>query len=381
MTKQYEMQIGGGLAAAFHLPPASKSDRDRDGNEIEQRLPPAARQPVYRVEDYAACPTDWMHGSKDAASYFVRVEPEKGMWLDFNRCCYDTHDVAVVVSVQGLNPLTGRKADAMRLEQYKGKCPVHDADLQQDRLCSKCGFKWPPQNYLATTGTPYGQFWLDGFRAADGVVRQWVFTEDELKGVAAKKLGKDRVFAIGIAFYRSRKPKPSPWTELSKRSYTFGSQNDKLVHPLAETPSHWVVQADSPTVYEYTTSIGSPKVTCSTSDYRPISASAAGAEVQTGGGILRGYNERATKSGLRSFRKSSAHVDAVTPVKTLEVKAGARIRQHVYADPRDLSCWEEQPVGMLYVNYADPETFDRIMRSGRRAEADEGFLADVPVGQ
>ena len=98
----------------------------------------------------------------------------------------------------------------MRLEQYRNKCPIHAYEFQQDRFCPECKFKWPPQNYLATTGTPVGMFWLDGFRTAEGQVKQYILTAEEIKGVAAQIIGDQRVFAIGVAFYKSKLPKPLP---------------------------------------------------------------------------------------------------------------------------------------------------------------------------
>jgi hypothetical protein len=42
--------------------------------------------------------------------------------------------------------------------------------------------------------------------------------------------------------------------------------------------------------------------------------------------------------------------------------------------------WEEQPAGMIYINYTDAETVQKILAAGMREEKDEGFLDDVPVG-
>lgn len=72
---------------------------------------------------------------------------------------------------------------------------------------------WPEQNYLATTATRHGLLWLDGFRAKDGQVRQYVFTQDTTRGVAAQIIGDERVYALGIAFFLSKNPKPRPEPE------------------------------------------------------------------------------------------------------------------------------------------------------------------------
>src|SRR5207244_4154404 len=74
--------------------------------------------------------------------------------------------------------------------------------------CEKCEHNWPPQNYMSTTGQPNGMLWLDGFLDSHGVTRQYIFTEEECRGVASQIIGNERVFAIGIAFFLSKQPKP-----------------------------------------------------------------------------------------------------------------------------------------------------------------------------
>lgn len=208
MTKTMKVK---GLSCQFNMPQQLRESK------LAHSLPPYAQQSVFAVDEYPACPDNWMNGSDIASSYFVGVEEGHGMWLDFNGCFSHTHEVAIVLSVQGINPVTGQKMvgkEALRLEQYKTKCPIHDVPFQQDRFCPECQFKWPAQNYLSTTGTPLGLLWLDGFRTPDGKVRQYIITADEKKGVAAQIIGDDRVFAIGAAFYLSKKKKETKqWNE------------------------------------------------------------------------------------------------------------------------------------------------------------------------
>jgi hypothetical protein len=154
-------------------------------------LPPYARVTGYEVDKYPRCPATWTRGP---GSYFVPVKDGKGMWLDFNQVSRHPHHVAVIVSIQGINPLTGRKADVLDLERYDDKAAE----------------PWIRgyQNYLSTVASPQGMLWIDGFRAEDGTVRQYVFMKDEKRGVAAQLIGVDRVFAIGVAFFTSKEPKP-----------------------------------------------------------------------------------------------------------------------------------------------------------------------------
>lgn len=210
------------LQCAFHMPPAlmpkfrrknskvlwdSKDDIEDRGEEIVQNLPPGAPRFAFSVDDYPACPPNWMHGSGKASSYWLPARPGCGMWLDFNYNYEHSHHVAVVVSIQGINPITGQKTNGLRLEQYRENCPVHNTPFGQNRFCEECGHEWDAQNYISTNTTPRGLFWIDGFRGGDGEVRQYVFTEETCKGVAAGIIGEDRVFAIGVAFYLSKEPK------------------------------------------------------------------------------------------------------------------------------------------------------------------------------
>ncbi len=93
----------------------------------------------------------------------------------FNSLWSHDHHVAIVLSVQGVNPITGQQTKKLRLEQYREKCPVHDCEFGHDRFCKECEYKWPAQNYLTTTSTPSGQLWIDGWRAQDGKIAGFLF--------------------------------------------------------------------------------------------------------------------------------------------------------------------------------------------------------------
>jgi len=189
-----------GLYASINTPDALK------GEEVHA-LPPYSPCPVHVVDEYENCPDNWMHGSDIASSYFVPVQPGKGLWFDFTQNDLHSHHVAVVISVQGINPVTGQKTSALNLEQYKKQCPIHKVDFEYNRFCPECGYEWPAQNYLSTTTRQI--LWIDGFRGENGRVRQYIITEEEIRGIAAQMIGDDRVFAIGFAFYLSKNPKPS----------------------------------------------------------------------------------------------------------------------------------------------------------------------------
>lgn len=338
---QAVMEVNG-LKCKLNLPKVVKRVKNRDGTEGTAGLPPYAPRSAYPVDEYPASPDSWMHGSGESSSYFVPIKSEHGMWLDMTMNSSHTHHVAAVVSVQGVNPITGQKADPMRLEQYRNRCPKHDIEFKQDRFCESCNYKWPAQNYISTnSGSP---MWIDGFRTEDGTVRQYYFTEEECKGVAAQIIGKDRVFAIGVAFYLSKEAKPKPKYQPYRgglySTYGFG---------------------------------GGYK--CSTN------AAMDGFGLESLGAANSGFKGFAPRSrSLRSAKTGQrAKQEVEAKQKMLEIGAGAKIRQKLGVDPESLDFWQPEPAGLIYINYCDEETADRILAAGKREDHADGFLQGLEL--
>jgi len=319
-----KMEVNG-LACKLNMPRALQSETDGDGVEIAQRLPEHNERPCFVVDEHPACPESWMHGSATEASYFVPVLPEHGLWLDFNGNCDHTHHVAVVISIQGVNAITGQPTEDFALEQYRNNCPVHNKPFGHKRFCEDCGFQWDSQNYLAGNATPSYLFWLDGFRAKDGAVRQFYFTEETMRGVAAQVIGDRRVFAIGVAFYLSKKEKPKRVSSgrVPGLDFAYGMK---------------------------------------------------------GGGF--GSSRSIDVLSLSSLGSDVFGSSDVVEEPQLEIAAGARIDQRIYPDAEKLDFWRPDPEGILYVNYAPNETVLQILEGGRRdmtAEG-EGFMKELAVG-
>ncbi|RJR08387.1 hypothetical protein C4588_05650 [Candidatus Parcubacteria bacterium] len=327
-----------GLHCTFNMPKAVERKRDSQGNEVAAGLPPYEPRIGYPVDKFPASPQAWMHGSGKASSYFVPIVPEHGMWLDFNANNGHSHHVAAVISVQGVNPLTGLKADPVRLEQYREKCPKHSVEFQQNRFCPECKFEWHPQNYLSSNSG--GPFWVDGFRTEEGIIRQWYFTEEECKGVAAQLIGDERVFAIGIAFYLSKEPKPKP-----------------VYNP-----------------YAYLCSLGgggSFEKSVSKRHSFSVTSRCLGAS-----NVTRGFKGFASSSSdAESLAVEQASIES--SLKKIEIGAGAKIIQKIGMDPENLDFWQNEPAGMLYINYCDVNTAQRILAAGIRSEQPEGFLGGL----
>ena len=102
-----------GLSVLVNLPDAPAGNDD-----VVHTLPPYHAVEVHKVSDYK-CPDNWMHGSGNAESYFIKVEAGKHLWLDFNDLWTHTHEVAVVLSVQGINPVTNKPISKLRLNSIE----------------------------------------------------------------------------------------------------------------------------------------------------------------------------------------------------------------------------------------------------------------------
>lgn len=349
-----------GLSAEINMPAAPTGG----GTHV---LPPYDRQDVYVVDEYPACPSNWMHGSDRAASYFLPVKPGKHLWIDFNQNRHHNHHVAIVASIQGINPITGLQTKQLRLEQYRKNCPVHGCEFGQDRYCEQCGYQWPSQNYMTTASTPPGQFWIDGFRTQKGEVRGFLITEETMRGVATQIIGDDRVFAIGIAFYLSKEPKPEP-------SPTLGSMT-RGVHIAPKWGSqigyrHYKLTARGVSVNHHsridTTSLGDHAVT----NDAAISSSTCSAAPTT-------------PATSHPIPDELAPDEQLLEVNHLEIAAGAKIRQELaYHDPSDPDFYQDEPAGVIYCNYCTQGDFEKIIAAGKRdlTKGGEGFLAGLKTG-
>jgi len=354
-----EMAVNG-LYTTLNMPPALEQRFDGAGNERALPLPPYNPRAAFVVDEYLACPKNWMHSAPGEASYFVPVLSEHGLWLDFNKNVRHSHYVSVAISVQGVNAITGEKTNGFGLEQYREMCPKHKAQFGHERFCEACGYQWDAQNYMSSNAQPRGFFWIDGFRAKDGVVRQFVFTEEEMRGIAKQLIGADRVFAIGIAFYLSKLPKPvSPVVHLR----ALGSmESDEMDMVFEESGCLGALLSDEISAEASCLSLECDEVMLSDDEE---------GEVNVG----RGDEHPLAFDGLSSARSKPS-------AKKLEIGAGAKIDQKIHMDNESLDFWQEKPAGIIYINYTNEESARKIIASGRRdlTAQGEGFMKNLVVG-
>ena len=366
----------GDFSCGFNMPNALKG-------ENSYKLPPYAKRMPFLVDEYPACPENWMRSEGRLKSYFVPIKEDKGMWLDFNDCQRHTHHVAIVISIQGINPITGLPCNDPQMEQYIDECPKHKTKFGPDRYCKKCDYKWPKQNYITTTGTPNGQLWIDGFKAADGIVRQYILTAEKMRGVASNIIGKDRVYAIGLSFFLSKDKKPEPvrsnllrqcstpnhWNTYGTCSFlgeVKGNNSD-----FYESSGDFIDNFTNDDIIDFDSNNTISAQCCLDSDMKPIPIKK---------GVIK---NKLGKKGVQ-VHTSSVNINSIREVKTknLEIGAGAKINQSIYDDPERLEFWHDDPESIICINYCTENEAKEIVKQGKVdiEGSSEGFLKDIPVG-
>ena len=381
-----------GYFCTLNLPPAETNDMGEG-----QKLPPYAPIAKYLVDDYE-CPSNWIKSEGTMASYFCPVIEGRGLWLDFNKNFNNAYDVAILISVQGINPITGMKYEE-KLEQYSETCPKCNEKFGANRYCETCGYKWPKQNYLCTTGTPDGRLWIDGFRTIEGVVRQYIITEEKAKGVAANIIGENRVYAIGITFFHSKEPKAKKSNSLGSDYNTGHNAKQKTFNPLLfannlcritdnENEYFASESIDLKSIEELKFSRGELK---SSKQRKNTNIQTTNLE-KSFEDLRSGPDPRIVRTKPQFFSPvhtpinwkitdKKAEVKKNTKKINLEVGVGKQIKQEVYDDPMKINYWNTEPDGRICVNYIHADLADNIIARKKEKTAinREGFLKDIPL--
>ena len=376
------------------------------GDHVHE-LPPGTALPTYPVDMLLEPPENWMKGS---GVYVIPVKPDRGLW--FNWTQNSDNNTAVIPTVKGCNPITGMQTSGFHMEHYKNKCPKHGCDFLNDRFCPECNYKWPAQNYVG----PKNTLWWDGFlNQKDGTVRQFFFSEEELRDVAGYVVGPSKVPAFGFAFYAPKEPRPEPvGISHNGKIYTYGEGKSIMLGASAPTVVNHV--------YYSSNSTGSSTPTFGSS----LCCDSALNEVKTSGSLplgdfkggpigamgsmgtlkkmsaSRGFSKSLSKSSsedtghMRNVLRCAtvgASMDMAeglferersmpTPVKEVSIGAGARINQSLNADPYALDTWKDAPDSVMTVYFVFQEKFEELRSKGVRdlSGNKEGFLAEIPVG-
>jgi len=377
-------------------------------------LPPGTALPVYCSDIFKEYPQNWMRGP---GVFVIPVRPNKGLW--FNWCQNDSNNTAVLPTVKGCNPITGLQTSGYHLERYDNKCPKHGKEFGPDRYCEGCGYKWPFGNYIAAPNI----LWFDGFRnSGDGTVRQFFFTEDEVRDIATKMIGKENtVPAFGFAFYRPKVERPRAEFRLGG-SLTYLYSDDSLNGYKSLSAG-----TSKQTTWTYTNSGGLTSASLSV----PAAGNTAvytcnAVSANFSGGMMGALGEKSddrasdsdenddmiacaapaspppnvlsksavehTKDLDRSFEQKTSGgeikayrsriVEDYQPKKEVAVGAGAKIAQDLVEDPYPLDTWKDAPDSVMTIYFVFKDEVDRMLSKGTVdvTEKPEGMLAGMPVG-
>jgi hypothetical protein len=354
-------------------------------------LPPGSPLSVYPMDVFVKIPGNWMKGP---GVFLVPVKPNKGLW--FNWTMNSAINTAVIPTVKGCNPITGLQTTGFHLEKYETKCPKHNCDFLAERFCPECNYNWPDRNYQSMSPS-----WWDGFRADDGTVRQFFFSEDELRDIATGLIGKENtVPAFGFAFYSPKERRPEVQA-------TF---NSTMIYPYANA---WGVSE----TYDYsqkslngylkTHDAPSAIYSCSVNNVDSSNAPVAcAADPCAGGASVDSVSEEKTAGTLKMKLRSSTSdgsggrsanllsaaqsprgscdrsFSANVPVKEVSVGAGSRISQSLNVDPYSIDSWRDTPDSVMTIYFVFQEKFNEIIAGGLKdlEGSKEGMLSNCIVG-
>jgi len=348
-------------------------------------LPPGRALPVYYADEFMAWPKSYMKGP---GVFLVPVRPNKGLW--FNWTSNTANNTAIIPTVKGCNPITGLQTSGFHLERYVDKCPKHGIDFKADRFCSECNYKWPPQGYVSAPNI----LWLDGFRSDDGSVRQFFFTEDELRDVASKMIGRENTIpAFGFAFYRPKQPREVPLNTYRGVIYSSAYMNHTT---LGSSTAHSSIKYCVPPSGSLITdgdldmlSEGPSSVLYSSFTSGAVPCAASGARLDYGCDEIK--IPESTTPRIRAkmmgktvrFHSSDISEEVKSqPVKEVAIGAGAKIQQELVLDPYELDSWKDTPDAVMTIYFVFQEKFEELKAGGLRdiQGSPEGMLANVPVG-
>jgi len=325
-------------------------------NTGRHHLPPGSQIPVFPVDALPGCPPEWIRGG----SFVCPVDADWGIWFDWTS--NDQRNTAVIPSVKGMNPITGRRMEGPHMESYEEKCPTHGTPFGNGLFCEKCGYAWPPQNYLTDDSGP---LWWDGFRQPDGTVRQFFFTEDEKRDIASLVIGKEStVPAFGFVFYDPLTKRLEPAARIDQIVW-------KSSYPFFVTYVDGCWTAANPTWDKST------YVTCDDAIQSSVSSCCTGENIIADDGAPRPAANVYCASGLRSMSQLEAR--DVRP--EVSVGAGAEIMQEVAKDSLGIDGWKSGPSSVIRLYFCFREQFERIVEGGIvDPPSQSGFLSNLPVG-
>lgn len=364
---------------------ASIMRAEKKSEDSDRALPPGLPIPVLPVDYLKERPDNWIGGE---GSYVCPVDSDWGLW--FNFLMNNTSETAVLCSVKGMNPFTGQRVGGYDLQEFDKQCPIHEIPFSTGKFCSKCGFKWPNQNFVADPNPLY----VDGYRIPDGDVRQFYFTEEMAKSIPEKVIGKDdTVPAFGFCFYHLKKRRDNYEGGVSYRDefpFEYSQPGSYVISATSEhTGELKTFYADSMPTSDYRFHASDSSELLSEVRERSISLGETPSEMNISakkGGIICPPSDPLEKNNtVKSISKTFRSIKAEPKERVgIEVGlgAGARIKQGFNKAKHSVSDWGTKPTGVIRLYFVFQEEFERYVSAGLRdlEGSREGYLEGLPVG-
>jgi hypothetical protein len=232
--------------------------------------------------------------------------------------------------------------------------------------------------------------WIDGFRRPDGTVRQYIFTAEELRGIAHQIIGEEKVYAIGIAFYISKKVKSE--NEVKKNIESMNNFTDLTNIDFNKDYGNTFYTSCMGWGSDEIDSVGEGNFECldksyfsgnepRAGSYESLEDTFRGAKITCQasiGNVVRSGEIPISKSMILNTVKHKTKT--IEESLKLEIGAGALIKQKIYSDIKDLDYWNDEPSGILHINYCSMAMYQEIINKGRKKEKEEGFMDLMKIG-
>lgn len=348
-------------------------EAERLTGDYVHELPPGRALEVYHSDEFLKWPENWMKHS-----FLVPVKPNKGLWFNFRM--NSEINTAVVMTVKGCNPITGMMTSGFHLERYDTKCPKHNIDFMGDRFCPECNYKWPSQGYI--TGNP---LWFDGFfNSKDGTVRQFFFTEEEMRDIATHMIGKENTCpAFGFAFFKPKEPRQED-TPVYRgfNNVLFCGQELNTYHKSQPiTYCHSTTDVKHLKGIRFGSSAGGQSVQSYSGDMNQ-NAYLASASASAPSAFVGEVRCSSSVDMEKGFGDIVGEIKSSEPIKEVSVGAGARIRQNLKTDPYALDTWCDKPEAVMTIYFVFQDKLEELKAGGLHdlTGKQEGMLSGLPVG-
>jgi len=200
-------------------------------------------------------------------------------------------------------------------------------------------------------------------------VRQFFFTEDELRDVATYLVGKDQIVpAFGFAFYKPKELRIPP-VQAVYRELSIGSYINPGWHT---TTGSYVTGNDTKFVYATNACLDGIAVA---DQGAPVACAASPAEIYTASTLKKSQSVSVKSAYVRNMAQTQ-------PVKDVSIGAGAKINQTLEKDPYPLDSWCDKPEAVMTIYFVFHEQFEQIKAGGMKdfSGKPEGMLEGIPVG-